>query len=183
MPIQTGTYKLGPGHGTLSIRTKRTGAAAKAGHDLVIHVTAWAATLEVGDGPEQAAVVTLDADATSLRVREGKGGMQALGEDDKVSIHKTIDDDVLKRQDIVFRSTQAQRSAEGNRIAVQGELTLVGKTRPVEFDLEIADDGRLTGAAVIKQSDWGIKPYSTLFGALKVADQVELDLDASLPTT
>ena len=113
MPIQTGRYKLGPGHGTLSVRTKRTGAAAKAGHDLVIHVTSWAATLEVADGPAAAAVVTLDADATSLRVREGKGGMQALGEDDKLSIHKTIDDDVLKRQDIVFRSTEAQRSPDG----------------------------------------------------------------------
>ena len=183
MPIQTGTYKLGPGHGTLSVRTKRTGAAAKAGHDLVIHVTSWAATLEVGDGPAQTVAVTLDADATSLRVREGTGGLQALGEDDKASIHKSIDDDVLKRQDIVFRSTEAQCSAEGNRIAVSGELTLVGNTRPVEFDLEIADDGTLTGAAVIKQSDWGIKPYSALFGALKVADQVELELDASLPTT
>src|ERR1700722_16202505 len=182
MPIQTGRYKLGPGHGTLSVRTKRTGAAAKAGHDLVIHVTSWTATLEVGDGSAPAAVVTLDADGTSLRVREGKGGMQALGEDDKLSIHKTIDDDVLKRQDIVFRSTEAQRSPDGHRIAVQGELTLVGKTRPVEFDLEIADDGTLTGAAKIKQSDWGIKPYSTLFGALKVADQVELDLAANLPT-
>jgi polyisoprenoid-binding protein YceI len=64
---------------------------------------------------------------------------------------------------------------------VQGELTLVGKTRPVKFDLEIADDGVLTGSAVIKQSDWGIKPYSILFGALKVADQVELELEASLP--
>jgi polyisoprenoid-binding protein YceI len=181
MPIEIGTYKLGPGHGTLSVRTKRTGAAAKAGHDLVIHVTSWAATLEIGDGPARTVVVTLDADAASLRVREGTGGMQALGEDDKASIHKSIDEDVLKQQDIAFRSTEAQRSAEGGRIAVQGELTLVGKTRPVEFDLEIADDGALTGSAVIKQSDWGIKPYSILFGALKVADQVELELEASLP--
>jgi hypothetical protein len=104
MPIEIGTYKLGPGHGTLSVRTKRTGAAAKAGHDLVIHVTSWAATLEIGDGPAQTVVVTLDADATSLRVREGTGGMQALGEDDKASIHKSIDEDVLKQQDIAFRS-------------------------------------------------------------------------------
>ena len=26
-------------------------------------------------------------------------------------------------------------------------------------------------------TDWGIKPYSTLFGALKVADEVEIVLD------
>ena len=48
MSLQTGTYRLGPDDGTLSVRTGRTGAAAKAGHDLLIHVTAWEATLAVG---------------------------------------------------------------------------------------------------------------------------------------
>ena len=47
----------------------------------------------------------LTADATSLRVQKGTGGMKALGEDDKANIHQTIDDEVLKRQDIMFRST------------------------------------------------------------------------------
>jgi polyisoprenoid-binding protein YceI len=181
MSTWTGTHKLGPGNGTLSVRTKRTGAAAKAGHDLVIHVTAWEATLAIGEDPAQT-TVSLDADGTSLRVREGTGGMQALGENDKDSIRKSIDDDVLKRQDIAFRSTEAQADADGSRIRVQGELLLVGRTRPIEFDLEIGADGELKGSAVVKQSDWGIKPYSTLFGALKVADLVELDLDARLPS-
>ncbi len=88
---------MGPENGTLSVRTGRTGAAAKAGHDLLIHVTAWEATLEVGDDPAQTSI-TLDADATSLRVREGTGGMQALGDDDKANIQQTIDDEVLQRQ-------------------------------------------------------------------------------------
>jgi hypothetical protein len=35
---------------------------------------------------------------------------------------------------------------------------------------------------VIKQTDWGMKPYSTLFGALKVVDEVEVSLDARLGT-
>ena len=95
MPIQAGTHKLGPENGTLTVRTTRTGAAAKAGHNLVIDVTAWQATLEVGEDPAQTSIV-LDADATSLRVREGTGGMQALGDDDKASIEQTIDDDVLR---------------------------------------------------------------------------------------
>jgi polyisoprenoid-binding protein YceI len=184
MSIQNGTYNLGPGNGTLSVKTKRTGAAAKAGHDLVIHVTSWEATLEVGEDLSQT-TVTLDADGASLRVREGTGGMQKLGEDDKSSIHKSIDDDVLKRRQISFRSTGVQATADGSKLAVQGELTLVGQTRPVEFDLAFGADGELTGSALVKQSNWGIKPYSTLFGALKVADDVELELelelDASLP--
>ena len=48
--------------------------------------------------------------------------MQALGDDDRASILETIDDDVLKRQDIVFRSTSGD--ADGDRLAFAGELTL-----------------------------------------------------------
>src|SRR3989304_140856 len=114
--------------------TTRTGAAAKAGHDLLILVTAWQATLEVGEDPAQTSVV-FDADATSLRVREGTGGMQVLDDDDKESIQETIDEDVLKRQGIEFRSTVVQIAANGGRMSVEGELTLVGKTRPIAFDL------------------------------------------------
>ena len=47
----------------------------------------------------------LTADATSLRVVKGTGGMQALREDDVDNIEQTINDEVLMRQDIRFRST------------------------------------------------------------------------------
>lgn len=181
MSIQAGTHTLGPEDGTLSVRTGRTGAAAKAGHNLVIDVTAWQATLEVGEDPAQTSIV-LGADATSLRVREGTGGMQALGDDDKANIQETIDDEVLKRESIEFRSTSVQTAADGSRISVLGELTLVGKTAPIAFDVAVGDDGTLRGSVVVKQTDWGITPYSTLFGALKVVDEVEVTIDARLPS-
>jgi len=179
MPIEAGTYRLGPDDGILSVRTTRTGAAAKAGHNLVIHVTEWQATLEVGEDLAHASVV-LDADATSLRVHEGTGGMQALGDDDKASIVETIDDEVLKRQAIAFRSTSVR--ANGGKLSVEGDLTLVGETRPVAFELTL-DRGRLAGRATVKQSDWGISPYSTLFGTLKVVDEIEVAIDAALTTS
>ena len=182
MPIRAGTHTFGPENGTLSVRTGRTGAAAKAGHNLLIHVTAWQATLEVGEDPARTSIV-LDADPTSLRVLEGTGGMQALGDDDKASILETIDDEVLKRMDIAFRSTAVQTAADGSRISLQGELTLVGQSRPIAFDLTVGDDGTLGGNAVVRQTDWGITPYSALFGTLKVVDEVEVVLDASLPSS
>jgi polyisoprenoid-binding protein YceI len=176
--LQAGSYRLGPEDGTLSIRTGRTGAAAKAGHDLVIEVTAWEGTLRIGEDPAEASV-ELEADATSLHVREGTGGMQSLGEDDKANIRTTIHDDVLKGRTIAFRSTAV--TGAGNRLEVQGELTLAETTRPLAFDLAVGDEGRLVGAAVVKQTDWGMKPYSTLFGALKVADEVRVEIDAVVP--
>ena len=171
--IEPGTHRFGPGNATLSVQTRRGGAAAKAGHDLLLHVTAWEGTLELGaDGEPKAA--ELAADATSLRVQRGTGGMMALGEDDKANIHQTIDDEVLERRDIAFRSTAVQ----GNR--VDGELTLAGKTRPIALDLLLDDDGMVTATVTLTQSDWGMKPYSALFGTLKVLDEVEVTLEGHL---
>jgi polyisoprenoid-binding protein YceI len=152
------------------VRTGRTGAASKAGHDLLLEVTNWEGTLDDDR-------VTLDADATSLRVREGTGGMQALGPDDVANIEQTIDKEVLHEQDIAFRSTQVERG-EGGVVHVRGDLTIVGQTHAIAFDLEVSDDGSVRGRAVVKQSDWGMKQYSILFGALKVADEVEVAIDA-----
>jgi polyisoprenoid-binding protein YceI len=177
--ILPGSYRLGPGDGTLSVRTKRTGAAAKAGHNLLIHVTAWEATLVVGADPAESRL-ELAVDATSLRVREGTGGMQALGDDDKANIEQTIDDEVLKRQSITFRSTHV-RVTPGGGLSVHGDLTLVGTTHPLAFDVSAGEDGRLSAATVVKQSDWGMKPYSALFGALKVVDEIEVGIDTALP--
>jgi polyisoprenoid-binding protein YceI len=167
------TYTLGPEDGVLLVRTSRTGAVAKAGHDLLIHVTEWSATLDT-DAPS----LTLDADATSLRVREGTGGVKPLGEDDLTNIETTIDDEVLLRRDIRFRSTSV--TADGGSLSVTGDLELVGATHPISFDLSLAG-GRVTGAAVVKQTAWGMKPYTALFGALKVADEVRVEVDAALP--
>lgn len=178
MSGQSGTHELGPREATLTVKTGRAGAAAKAGHDLVIEVTAWQATLILDEDPAKSSI-ELSADGSSLRVIGGSGGVQALGDDDKRNIEQTIDDEVLKREDIVFRSTEVQ-PRDGGRTGVEGELTILGKTESISFDLEIADDGSLDATARLTQSDWGMKPYSALFGALKVADELEVVLDGHL---
>ena len=177
MGIPAGTHTFGPENASLWIKTGRTGAAAQAGHDLLIQVTAWSATLDVGADPEETSIV-LEVDATSLRVHEGFGGMQPLGDADKESIQETIDDEILKRMDVEFRSTDV-RTVDGGRLSVTGDLTLVGNVRPIEFDLLVGDDGTLSGTVVLTQSEWGIEPYTVLFGALKVADEVEVTINAA----
>jgi Fe-Mn family superoxide dismutase len=174
MAIPPGTYRLGPKDGTLSVNTTRTGAAAAAGHDLLIHVIGWEATLEVGDET----AISLSADPTSLRVREGTGGMQPLGYEDKASIEQTIDEEILLRRGIEFRSTSVRETDGG--LAVEGELELAGETRPVAFDVAV-DGGAVRARVVVTQTTWGITPYTGLFGALKVADDLEVGLEATLP--
>jgi polyisoprenoid-binding protein YceI len=163
--------KLGPGDGTLTVRTGKGGAAAKAGHNLVIEVQRWQGSLT----PD---AVTLDADARSFRVVTGSGGISPLGDEEKAGISQTIDEEVLKGGNISFRSTAV--TARYGGYDVEGELDLLGVRAPLSFSLSV-DGNRLTGSAEVKQTDWRIKPYSALFGTLKVADVVEITIDATLP--
>jgi polyisoprenoid-binding protein YceI len=179
MPIRPGRYTLGPNDATLTVRTGKAGAASKAGHNLRIEVTSWRATLDVADHPAQTAM-ELTADARSLKVREGTGGVQALDDDDKANIEQTIDEEVLEGSAIEFRSRRVAPGANG-AFTVEGDLALAGATRPVAFELTAGDDRRLLGSARIKQTDWGIKPYSALFGTLKVVDEVDVEIDGILP--
>jgi polyisoprenoid-binding protein YceI len=179
MTLEPGTYNLGPGSGVLSIRTTRQGAASKAGHDLRIEVGSWEAELRLGEPPEQSAM-TLAADSRTLRVMEGSGGIKSLTGDDKENIQKTINDEVLKGCAIEFRSSEVHGAPSGSGLSVQGQLDLNGKQGPVTFDLALGDDGRVSGSTVVKQTAFGMKPYSALFGALKVADEVTIAIDAKL---
>jgi polyisoprenoid-binding protein YceI len=163
---------LGPGRSKLLVKTYREGLAAKVGHDLVIEVTAWEATLD-GD----AKAVELTADARSLHVREGVRGVKPLTDKDRADIRKTIDEKVLRGQPIAFRSTAMREQANG--LSVEGELTIGGATRPAAATLQL-DGARVTATIPLTQSDFGIKPYRGLMGALKVRDELEIVIDARL---
>jgi YceI-like protein len=176
--IDEGTYRLGADGADLRVRTGRHGAAAKAGHDLFIDVTSWEATLEVEAGG--AVGLELSADPSSLRVLEGKGGVQELTGEDKSYIGETIANEILGEGPIRFRSTGGAIAGDGGRLRIDGELEMAGATHPVSFELDVGEGGELSGGTTLRQSDWGIKLYSTLFGALKVNDEVELEIAANL---
>jgi hypothetical protein len=179
--LTAGRYTLGPDDGTLSVRTKKGGAIAKAGHDLLIRVTNWNAALTVDESGAPAAI-ELTADSRSMQVIEGTGGLTTLGADEKQGIAQTINEEVLGGTPITFRSTsvRSEGDRDGAGVDVTGDLELVGTTRPASFTLSINGD-RITGSAVLIQSNWGIKPYSALFGTLKVLDDITVEVDAQLP--
>ena len=178
--VPAGTYTLGPGSASLQVRTYREGMAAKVGHDLVIEVARWEATVELAAEPASSAV-QLSADARSLEVREGLRGVKPLSDKDRSEIRKNIDEKLLRGQPITFRSSAISVTDADGRLAVEGDLTMAGSTRPIAAQLNVAPDGRVSGTIPLTQSAWGIKPYRGLMGALKVRDEVEIVIDAQLP--
>jgi polyisoprenoid-binding protein YceI len=160
--------RVGPDNASLHVLTYREGVAAKVGHDLVLEVTRWEATVEEGS-------VELTADARSLEVREGRRGVKPLTDRDRDEIRRNIDEKVLRGQPIAFRSRAVRR--EDAALTVEGDLSIGSATRPVTARLDVAG-GRVTGTIPLTQSAFGIKPYRGLMGALKVRDEVELAIDA-----
>src|SRR5215218_4531315 len=148
MPIMPGTHKLGPENASLRIETKRRGAAAKAGHDLVIGVRSWQATLEVGEDPDQNSLV-LSADSGSLEVIEGTGGIMALTDEDKVEIKRTLEDEVLQPGPVEFKSAQLTPTDDGRRLGVTGELSMNRNSHPIDFELKVSPDGQVSGRATL----------------------------------
>ena len=132
MPIIPGRYQLGPENASLRVETERRGAAARAGHDLVIEVGTWQGTLKIGDDPGESSVALI-ADSGSMHVVEGTGGVMALTDEDKVEIKKTLETEVLRPGQIEFESTQVTPADDGERLRVMGGAKLNRESPPTRL--------------------------------------------------
>jgi hypothetical protein len=210
MAASTGTYRLGPDAGRVVISTTRAGLAARVGHDLTLDVTRWSADITVpGGAPGEAApaeaapgeaapaeaapaeaapggdlsaaTVTAELDLGSLVVREGTGGARPLSDSDRRDIESTMRK-ILGGSGgpatAVFRSTRVIPAAAGG--AIEGTLTLNGRSQPVRLQLTGPAPGRYRGTVTIVQSAFGIKPYTGFFGALKLRDEVVAEFEVDL---
>ncbi len=181
MTAYTGNFRLGPDTGRVVIKTGRAGLAAKAGHDLTLEVTRWSARVEVPaeeDGGVTAAKVTAELDLGSLEVREGTGGAKPLTDGDRREIKKTMSG-ILGDATATFTSSRIVRSGSSGG-AIEGTLTLNGKSQPIRLQVTEPAPGRYRGSGTVVQSAFGIKPYSGFFGALKLRDEVVVEFEVDL---
>ncbi|MGH3159039.1 MAG: YceI family protein [Streptosporangiaceae bacterium] len=180
MTVPAGSRKVGAGRDRLVLHTARDGMAASAGHDLTIEVTRWSGQLTVG---EDATPTALDVkiDMTSLTVREGTGGLKPLTDRDRRDIassaRKVLGAD--RHPEASFSATKFEPGAGGGG-TITGTLTLAGQSQPIKLQVsETASDSYHATTQVV-QTSFGIKPYGGFFGALKVRDAVDVDVDVDL---
>ena len=177
----TGTFRLGPDNGRVVLKTGRQGIAAKAGHDLTIEVTRWSARIEVPDeaaGGVTAATVSAELDLGSLEVRAGTGGAKPLTDRDRGEIRKTMNG-LIGTGTASFTSSRVVRAGSTGG-AVEGTFTLNGRSEPVRLQVSEPGPGRYRGTVTVVQSALGIKPYVGFFGALKLKDEVVVEVEVDL---
>lgn len=166
--------------GELTLHTGVAGRAARMGHRLTIALTRWQASVNwVGGQPDTA---TLVVEVDSLEVLRGEGGVKGLSGPEKTLVRanalKSLS--ASKFPEIRFEADSIDETADGYRLA--GTLQIRGKQRDHAVDLhteELDDSWRLSLESPVRQSDFGVKPYSLLMGSLQVADEVTVSFAAT----
>ena len=179
----TGTHSLGPGNGRVLVKTGREGLAARAGHDLTLEITQWSAVVSVPSADETSSSVTLsgDLDLGSLTVRSGTGGAKPLSDKDRRDIQNQARKILGSPASARFQSTRVFQSASAaGGGAIEGTLALHGQSRSIRLEVSSPGEGRYRGSTTIRQTDFGITPYSGFFGALKLRDEVIVEFEITI---
>lgn len=189
MAMQSGRHQLGMDSGRITLRTYRDGLVAQAGHDLTIEIARWSGELVIATDLAPASL-TVTADLQSLVVRDGTGGLKPLTDKDKreiaVTARKVLSADRFPEATFTATGFQpADGGAQGEQSGgvITGTLALAGRTGPLHLRVSPAGSWRYQATTTVKQTDFGIKPYTAFLGTLKVRDavdvQVEVDLSAA----
>jgi polyisoprenoid-binding protein YceI len=174
--LRAGRHAL---EGRITLRTARDGVAAQAGHDLTIDVGQWSGEVVIGPG---LVPVSLEAriELGSLVVRAGTGGIKPLTDRDKREIlattRKVLSTD--RYPEASFTASSFSPAADGGTI--DGTLTFAGQNGPLRLAVRQTGPERYLVTTTVRQTSFGIRPYSGFLGALRVSDAVEVEAEVAI---
>jgi len=174
-------YRLDPGASRIVCVVRREGPLARFGHDHVIGARSldglllWAPeSVGTSQGEIVVRVADLEVDPPDLRA---EARLDTQPDDAAIAgTRQNLVNHVLRAgqwPEIRMRVALLERAGPTLRLAV--DLTLNGVTRRLETDAQVVTSpGRLTAAGnlIVRQSEWGIEPFSVMGGGLRVADDV-----------
>lgn len=158
----------------------RGGSAARLGHNHVLR----AGDLRV-DWPAAGPVLrfrldALDIDPPGLRTALGPAFASSVDDEARAGTRANLLRalDAAAHPEVVVRTLG--QVGEGARRAVEVEITLHGVTRRQWFVAEV-DGRRARGQVVLRQSDFGIQPFTVLGGLLAVQDALVVQFELLQP--
>jgi hypothetical protein len=159
--------------GQVRAYTFKEGLFAAVAHDLELELMDFQVRFNGGD-----VIATFELRSFSVlgAIIDEKPSPKTLTASDRNKIEQTVHREVLKTR----RYPKAELSGCIIDGQLEGTLTLCGMSAPVNGPVT-SMNARATGSVEIKPSIWGIKPYSALFGTLKLKDRVRIEYWMDLP--
>jgi polyisoprenoid-binding protein YceI len=169
-------YRIAP-DSRFDVVTGKAGFFGAFGHAHRIRATEFEGSIVYDpDNPFGSSIEIVLQTASLVVVPEG------ADEKDAPKVERAMRESVLPPSQfptIEFKSRIVAAIDDG--VQVVGDLTIAERARPVAVDVTIAQRGdtlTATGTFSVKQTDFGIKPYSAAGGTIKVADEVTFDFEA-----
>ena len=151
------------------------------GHDPIIYIREFSGEVQFVPGTFENASLRLTIDTNSLAVGP------EVKEKDRAEIEQTMRRDVLetaKYPEVIFTSENisVNRVAQGRyRARAIGDLSLHGVSQKnlwITAETTLSENGfRAKGEFAIKQTDFGIKPYSAVGGGIKLKNELKFSFD------
>jgi polyisoprenoid-binding protein YceI len=175
----TDPWSIDASDGELVIRTGVAGRAARMGHRLTIAMRRWQGAVGWAGAEPVSAELVVEVD--SFEVLRGDGGVKGLSGPEKVLVKSNALKclDAGRYPEIRFAADAIDKTDDGYRLT--GKLQIREKSREHVIDLRTEDLGeawRISAESSVRQTDYGVKPYSLLMGSVRVADEVALAFTA-----
>lgn len=174
-------YVIDPQGSTFTAQAFATGLLSSFGHSPKLAIRDFKGELSFSQNGMsiEGARLNISIQADSLEVTDD------IAEKDRQEIHRKMHDEVLETDrfpEIVYQCSRVSASGSGARywVALNGELTLHGITRPVPVSARAVINGsslRASGEFSVRQSQFGIAPVSAAAGAIKIKDEVKCTFD------
>ena len=156
---------------TLTIHVGKTGMLSALGHEHEIRGVIDSGSADTGAHPS----VEVHVNARALKVIDTEESDKARAEVQSTMLGPSVLDSE-RFKEIVFKSTSADSEGEG-KWTLHGTLTLHGQTKPATVHVTLKD-GRYTGEAIVKQTDFGIEPPGK--PGIRAQDEVRITFDVHL---
>lgn len=171
------TYTIVTGESSFWVFVPKTGLLSGLAHDHEIGVKSFTGKIVVPDSGASGGSLELNVDAQSLAVLDKKPS-----EEDKKKIYSSMHNEVLesaKHPKINFKSVSVsglkQSGGDNYNFTLNGDLTLHGVTKRIAVPVSLtinAQQLRAVGKYTLRQTDYGIKPYSAAGGTIKVKNDI-----------
>lgn len=174
-------YHLVPEQSKFTVQAFAEGLLSAFGHDPVLAIKDFTGEAEFVPGSFESASLkmTIKADSIVLSTE--------VKEKDRLDLEQTMREQVLeiaKYPEIIFVSSNVSvtRLAEGRyRARVIGDLTFHGSTQKnlwITSEVTVSGESlRAKGDFSLKQSDFGIKPFSAAGGTIKLKNELKFSFD------
>lgn len=158
--------------GTISVFTFKDGILARAAHDLALRMGEFEIAL---DGDRVTAVMPLEGLDVVGPVEGGVVRPERYDASQRAEILRNMHGDVLRSARYPTARFTGRAIPDGTGFKVDGQLELAGRTTTLSFDVQCNGDV-YRARFEMPPSRWGIQPYKALLGAIKLKDNVRIEL-------